>query len=253
MREDMAKALVECYRGNGDHSKKSTYRNIRRSKGFRDIEDFQNRQPMRSIYGWNRKQFGENLAPLRGAIVSNVGKYWPKVYSELCRVCDRRSVIGAHIFQHLNGFIEIDTFVGKDGNIYGKEVYGYAPIRVEEIRQQHNCGNVYFVHPVSKQIMRKKYIKAQREESFKKPVVIYPFHFHWIGHWEVLILKKFPPKMIGGYKFKNIRLTNEIEQNTTDILRKIGKFGNYQFQFPEDTYVVQNYPATKADIKWYLS
>ena len=101
--------------------------------------------------------------------------------------------------------------------------------------------------------MRKKYVKPTRNENFKKPVVVFPFHFHWIGHWEVLILKKFPPKFIGGLKFKNPHLNSEIEQATTEILTKIRKFGNTQFSFPKDTYVVQNYPATKADIKWHLS
>ena len=50
---------------------------------------------------YDRKQFGENFAPLKRFIHSKVGKSWDKVYSEICKFCDKNGAVSGHIFDHL--------------------------------------------------------------------------------------------------------------------------------------------------------
>src|SRR5271156_1602451 len=50
---------------------------------------------------WEHKEFTDVLSPLYGAIRKNVGRPWDDVYSEFCKVLDRRSVSGHHIWTHL--------------------------------------------------------------------------------------------------------------------------------------------------------
>lgn len=256
MREDLKEALVECYRFAPEHMEKKKYRNHRRSKYFHDLETIKTKEGMKSPYGWDAKAFGENLAPLRGIIVKNVGQYWPKIYSELCRLCDRRSATGQHIFDHLKDFIHINTFLDQDGNICVKLDYNsiYRPIMVRVEHQEqflHKCGNVYYVHPISQQIMRKKYIPEKSINNLKKPVISGTFQFHWIGHWEVVVVKKFPGYVLLGTDRPNKNLTKAIIDNTNDMLSLIHKHGNRGFKFEENTYVIDRYPACKSDIKWY--
>jgi hypothetical protein len=48
----------------------------------------------------SRKELNENLNPLWRFLKKNCGRPWSEVYSEMREVCDARSAIGYHIFQH---------------------------------------------------------------------------------------------------------------------------------------------------------
>lgn len=57
------------------------------------------------------KEFTDFLSPLRGAIRKNVGRKWDAVFSEFCRVLDRRSLSGYHIWTHLIQEVQTKTFL----------------------------------------------------------------------------------------------------------------------------------------------
>ena len=120
MRQDLNKLLCERERiRSKDHYK--NYRKLKKFNASVDEDDVgQRRQEgMKSRYGWNRKQFNENLNPLKGIIRKAVGRPWDKFYSELCETFDMNSVINQHILQHLYDYICVDGVkFDEDGEIW---------------------------------------------------------------------------------------------------------------------------------------
>src|SRR5687768_16772930 len=49
----------------------------------------------------NWKEFSDLLGPLRRYLCKQVGRPWDKVWSELTRSLDSRSLTGQHIFDHI--------------------------------------------------------------------------------------------------------------------------------------------------------
>ncbi len=95
MRKDMKHKLVETRRsGSGRNSKNMRYRRERivleeyedeDGNLITDISDSNLSSKKTGIrdQSWDRKQFGENFAPLKRFVRSKVGKNWDKVYSEI--------------------------------------------------------------------------------------------------------------------------------------------------------------------------
>src|SRR5438034_978137 len=111
MRDDMSKVIVERPR----------LRRGRKSIDSSDGRQLRNRVDpdedgghapghlgMKAGYG-NRKQFNENLVPLRRWLESQVHRPWDKVYSELCANIDRRNTVQAHIFTHIDNFVALNA------------------------------------------------------------------------------------------------------------------------------------------------
>lgn len=112
MRKDMMKVLCERPRALGwSKLHKGITGVFRRTKISAD-EDFDDYLPtkigMRAGHVNNgyktvrieRKSLNENLNPLWRFLKKNCGRPWSEVYSEMREVCDARSAIGYHIFQH---------------------------------------------------------------------------------------------------------------------------------------------------------
>lgn len=102
MRPDMAKVVTEAPR-RGHHSL-SLKTAKRLSKDEWDAEDHgSTRHPVsrHRQHGWNAKEFSDVLGPLRKYLRAQVGRPWNKVYSELSKTLDRRSLSGRHIWQHV--------------------------------------------------------------------------------------------------------------------------------------------------------
>ena len=130
MRGDMKHKLVETYRtgsgkfrrsGAGKKKGKCMNPDVARMRRERvDLEEYIDEDgekcvdlveravlvqtPKARPVSWNRKEFGENLNPLWRYLQKQVGRPWDAVYSEVCENMDRRSAVGAHIFQHLYDF-----------------------------------------------------------------------------------------------------------------------------------------------------
>jgi len=115
MRDDFAKLLVERPR----HGHGRSYGEHRHDKSHKDTElYFGGRESMKKRYDsyGDRKQFNENLNPLKGWLRSVIGKQWDKSYSELREKFDARSTINQHILEHLWHYVETHAFI-VDGKV----------------------------------------------------------------------------------------------------------------------------------------
>jgi hypothetical protein len=157
MRKDLNKVLCERPR----HNHEDKFHNYRHHKKFKNLngEELENlpaREGMKVRYkhgGWD-KNFNEHLSPLKGIIRKSVGKKWDKVFSELCQVFDRRSVINQHIVQHLRDFIAIETFL--DGtDIWVKERWRNTPIA--------DGWYEFFVDPRTGIVRRNRHFRSYRQ------------------------------------------------------------------------------------------
>lgn len=115
MRSDMKRKLVDTYRINGGKNKDMLLQRRASSKIFLDedgeileraskVSPAITKMPMR-MKGWDRKDFGENLNPLRRYLLNQIGRNWDDIYSEISKNCDKESAIGNHIYEHLWSFI----------------------------------------------------------------------------------------------------------------------------------------------------
>lgn len=115
MRSDMMKVLCERpRRGGWTNSRKGIIGVIRRAKisSNIDFDSFDDYLPTkigmkayainkgRKVLRCERKDLNENLNPLWRFLYKNCGQPWSEVYSEMREMCDARSAIGYHIFQH---------------------------------------------------------------------------------------------------------------------------------------------------------
>jgi hypothetical protein len=106
---------------------------VRWSTGDRrllDSEEAPAKLGMRGRLGrgkWSR----DHLSPLKRFLVRQAGRPWNDVYSEICAVLDRRSVVQDHVHLHLEQFVAIRTVV------IGGEIHeaGYWPTPLDELRQ----------------------------------------------------------------------------------------------------------------------
>lgn len=115
MRSDMMKVLCERpRRGGWSQSRKGVKGVIRRARipSNIDFDSFDDYLPTkigmkayainkgRKVLRSERKELNENLNPLWRFLYKNCGRPWSEVYSEMREMCDARSAIGYHIFQH---------------------------------------------------------------------------------------------------------------------------------------------------------
>ena len=140
MRSDMHKVIVERPRwGRGPER-----------LGRRDrlpLEKLPRHESMRACHT-NRKHFGENLAPLRRWLLSQVGRPWAQVYSEACEVIKPDSTVRNHIKVHLLQMVELHTF-GKDGRVWCFRqgwCQGSREVPIDALPGGWTCC---YVHPVT--------------------------------------------------------------------------------------------------------
>jgi hypothetical protein len=179
MRKDLNKLLCERERPRSDDH----YANYRHLKKFEERDyEFEDgldepftgvgsghREPMKRRYGYDAKPFNENLNPLYGFIHKAVGRKWDKVYSEICEVFDKRSVINQHILIHLFQKVEIDDIrIGEDGKLY------YCPTMYGGTRQDplKESAVEYYVDPrdgiLKYNYGRKTYRQVARESAKRR-------------------------------------------------------------------------------------
>lgn len=99
MRHDMAKILVDRPRNGGGYAKGKRFRG--------ELEDAPTRERMKDPYGYNTKSLNDHLAPLYNFLEKSCGRVWDKVYSEICKTVDRRTITGYHLLDH------VDTYVAR--------------------------------------------------------------------------------------------------------------------------------------------
>ena len=122
MRSDFNKLLCERERIHSrDHY--ANYRHFRLFTQPREGEEFADlpsRESMKARFNhrYTLKNFNENLNPLYNFIRCNVGRKWDKVYSEICKTFDKRSVINQHILIHLFQLVETNCRVLNDKVVF---------------------------------------------------------------------------------------------------------------------------------------
>ena len=127
MREDMSKVLVESPRvGRGEARAHEGSRRRRRDRLDRHGEGAPQRMGMRRD-AVERKHFGEHLGPLYRYLRAQVNRSWSKVYGELCAGLDRRNVVQAHLFQHLDAKVTTDA-VWLDDAVWVRTSWGLLPL-----------------------------------------------------------------------------------------------------------------------------
>lgn len=175
MRKDMKKILCETYRSNSGGKNGDVLR-MRREKfvlyededGNLDVQDHAYGGKVTSIRqrswesaGQRKKFFGENLAPLRRWIASQVGRNWNDIWSEISEVCPKGNPVNSHIYQHLWGYIERDVEL-IDGKIRSKMI-GWSG------SDQINCE--WCIHPETNILIKTPAYALPAWRKKKKKVV----------------------------------------------------------------------------------
>lgn len=158
MRKDMSKVLVESPRsGRAQARALEGSRRQQRNRLDPDGEGAPSRIGIRRD-AIARKHFGEHLGPLYRYLRQQVDRPWAKVYGELCSELDRRSVVQAHLFQHIKDKVAIET-VWRDGAVWTRTWRGLQPIA--ESRAD------LFVHPRAGILLpnRARVIAVQRQRQ----------------------------------------------------------------------------------------
>lgn len=113
MRKDMKDLLVNTGRRAGG-GKASSYRaRLKRA----DDESLPQRlsTARHRQFGYDCKELGDRLRPLYRFLVTNCGRDWGEVYSEIKEVADHRSVRGYHLMTHVENYVVPNNYdVGHD-------------------------------------------------------------------------------------------------------------------------------------------
>jgi hypothetical protein len=138
MRADMSKVLVEEPRHGRAFARAVVgSRRQDRHRLDRDGESAPARFGMKQ--GGGCKHFGEHLGPLFGYLRQQVDRPWSKVWGELCATLDRRNTIQAHLFQHIEDQVDLNT-EWRDGEVWVRGRWG-SPKPLAESRAE------LYVHP----------------------------------------------------------------------------------------------------------
>lgn len=158
MRADLNKLLCERERRGGFRSRDHhPYRHMKRFAPDTDPEEGgpAGQESMTRRYGYDGKEFNENLRPLYGQVRRAVGRRWDAFYSDLCKVFDMRSVINQHILQHLKDYCEREIYL-RDGALFIRRAYG-----PDKALAQDDCE--FYVDPRDGIIKRNKYRTTYRQ------------------------------------------------------------------------------------------
>lgn len=126
MRADMAKVIVERPR----HG--SRLRGAR--KGYRKrfhmtaLEDQPKRERIEER-GGGMKHFNEHLGPLRRYLLSQVGRPWNKVFSEICAHISRDSVVQDHVRDHVWDYVIVHVKLIEGVPCYGEGYWIGQPLQ----------------------------------------------------------------------------------------------------------------------------
>jgi hypothetical protein len=150
MREDMYKVIVERpRRGGGVQGDGRNWRNSRDRGSHLGMK-------RGYVYG---KSLNENLAPLKRWLHKQAHRPWDAVYSELSQGIDRRNTVQAHIYQHLDQFVERHARM-VDGVVMVRKGWGlggaWAPVREQPWIE-------LFVHPVTGILLPNRGLREARQ------------------------------------------------------------------------------------------
>lgn len=230
VRKDIDKVLVEEPRhGRATARANAGSRRRLRARLDPDGEGGVTRLGMRRDNGHD-KHFGEHLSPLYRWLRQQVNRPWRLVEGELAAQLDRRSVVQAHLFQHINDRVDTDT-EWRDGEVWVRGWRGVAPLA--------EAGRDLFVHPRTGILLvnrarlaarrARKLARAQRpppEKLLTAPHLAPDEQWHRIdGAWYALKLAELPAAPALAF---DLRLRRVVGQREHAMLRALyGRPGVY--------------------------
>lgn len=150
MRSDMHKVVIERPRAGISRAHCAARKRRRKNNDKRHWDEAPSKQAMgRWSYG-EGKEFTDFLEPLYGLLWKRVGTRWDDVYSEIREHLNPSKTTHAHIFQHLDGAVELNAVLDEDGFPWAIKRYGerhYEPL-VAYNYGRRGYANLY-VHPVT--------------------------------------------------------------------------------------------------------
>jgi len=139
MRKDMFKVIVERPRRGGGG---------KRAKGWRrEADDAVPAKAGVRPKGSRSKRLNENLRPLERFFEKRVGKFWPKIFAEICANLDTANAVQKHVRDHVEDIVATKTVKRGDG-IFAKSRFG-GLVSLEEMSWPR-----FYVHPKSQVLMR---------------------------------------------------------------------------------------------------
>lgn len=158
MRDDMSKVLVESPRSGRAYARViEGSRRRHRNRIDPDGEGGPRHAGMRGG-SFRTKWFGEHLGPLFAYLRKQVSRPWAKVYGELCANLDKRNVVQAHLFQHIDDKVETRTF-WRDDEVWVRTWRGFEPLAKSRAEM--------FVHPRTGILLvnRARLVELRRERE----------------------------------------------------------------------------------------
>ena len=118
MRDDMQEVLITPGRSGSRYARNEELLVIRRKAVEEDETGWKQSMRPRGVHSWGDRKWdqkGDYLAPLKRYLESKVGERWDDIYSEIRKKNSPDSTVGAHIYQHLWGFVERNPTYTEDG------------------------------------------------------------------------------------------------------------------------------------------
>jgi hypothetical protein len=125
MRKDMDKVIVERPRIKDRWTKNSHAR----TRAM--IDSLPSNEGMRRphIMNYGGKTLNENLSPLRRFLMSNVGRRWDDVYSEISANLRADNAVQQHVRDHIRDFVAFNVSRGRWGEVFAN---GYSVRSLED-------------------------------------------------------------------------------------------------------------------------
>lgn len=134
MRKDLHRKIVEDG-ARGGHNAKVRRRRQEERRAIRAGEEAADELPKRgktkrqSQYGYDSKDFGDKLNPLRRMLRAQVGRRWDDVYSEICQLYPGKNTMSRHVHEHLFDTVTRVEDIGfRDDGLPILKQYGYYSI-----------------------------------------------------------------------------------------------------------------------------
>ncbi len=125
MRHDIAKVITEVARSNSsDRSKKTAWRLLPQEFFLDDHGPSKQSGSRYQGIDFSTKNQGDNLGPLRRFLQKRLGQRWEDIYSELCRVLDKRKLMDLHVLVHVRELVEINCCKDQNGQLRNADRHG---------------------------------------------------------------------------------------------------------------------------------
>jgi len=120
MREDMYKVVINRPRYACRYATKAKLR-------YLDGHDLPHRITGKQVFRYKTKaitkSFSDHVMPLKRYLLSQRGRNWDDVFSEICEHLDTGSTVKVHVHEHIDGFIERKVMRDEDGVLWSCSGY----------------------------------------------------------------------------------------------------------------------------------